>query len=99
MKRKILLRAAAPLLALTLVAGACGSDDDDANGQGAGSDDAPTTPAGETASAETGAATLRAGLTGLLSEHVYLAALATGSALRGDTKGFEAYVAALNGPT
>ena len=30
---------------------------------------------------------------------MYLAALSTGSALRGDTKGFEAYAAALNGPS
>ena len=47
----------------------------------------------------TGAADLRATLTGLLSEHVYLAALATGAALRGDTAAFEAFATALNGPT
>jgi hypothetical protein len=47
----------------------------------------------------TGASTLRAGLTGLLSEHVYLAALATGAALRGDQAGFESFATALNGPT
>lgn len=47
----------------------------------------------------TGAADLRAGLTGLLTEHVYLAALSTGAALRGDTAAFEAFANALNGPT
>ena len=108
MKRRTLAKLVAPLLALTVVAGACGSD-----GEGDG-DAAPTTTAAEShsdmggstngsangaaASATTGAATLRAGLTGLLSEHVYLAALATGAALRGDTKGFEAFATALNGP-
>jgi hypothetical protein len=98
MQRKTLVRVAVPLLALTLVAGACGGDDGNAIGPGASSDTS-TTAAARTASTETGAATLRAGLAGLLSEHVYLAALATGSALRGDTNGFEAYGAALNGPT
>jgi hypothetical protein len=45
------------------------------------------------------AADLRAGLTGLLTEHVYLASEATGAALRGDTKGFDAFATALNGPS
>jgi hypothetical protein len=45
------------------------------------------------------AADLRSGLTGLLTEHVFLAAEATGAALRGDEAGFNAYAAALNGPT
>ena len=104
MKRKTLLRVAAPLLALTLVAGACGDDDETTTAAGAEGSSSETTAApmadkADTASAMTGASTLRAGLTGLLSEHVYLAALATGSALRGDTKGFEAYATALNGPT
>jgi hypothetical protein len=98
MHRKTFLRVAVPLLALTILAGACGGDDEDANGQGVSSD-ATAASAAQAASTETGAATLRAGLTGLLSEHVYLAALATGAALRGDTEGFEAYAAALNGPT
>ena len=101
MKRKTLLRVAAPLLTLSLVAGACGSDDEPQNAaagdQASGSD--TTSPAAEKASVDTGASTLRAGLTDLLTEHVYLAALATGSALRGDNAGFEAYAAALNGPS
>jgi len=92
MRRKLWLRALAPLLALAVLGAACGDDDDDG---AAGS--AQERAAG--AMTETGASTLRAGLTGLLTEHVYLAALATGSALRGDTAGFEAYAAALNGPT
>ena len=95
MKRTTFLRVAGPLLALSLVAGACGSDDKTT--ANAPTDDMSTKTSA--ASTETGAATLRAGLTGLLTEHVYLAALATGAALRGDTKGFEAYGAALNGPT
>ncbi len=95
--RKLPLRLASAAVALALTGAACGSDD---------ADDAASTattlaPAATKSvpSSTTGAATLRAGLTGLLTEHVYLAALATGSALRGDTKGFDAYAAALNGPT
>jgi hypothetical protein len=45
------------------------------------------------------AAGLQAGLTSLLREHVFLAASATGAALRGDTASFEAAAAALNGPS
>ncbi|HEV3401511.1 MAG TPA: hypothetical protein VG078_06775 [Acidimicrobiales bacterium] len=85
-------RLAAPLVAFALLGAACSSDDD--------GNEATTTgekPAAE-ATSLTGASTLRAGLTGLLTEHVYLAALSTGSALRGDTQGFQAYAAALNGP-
>ncbi len=89
MKRKAVLKLAASLLAISMFGAACGSDDNGNNNAGGGGGD-PTT--------ETGAATLRAGLTGLLTEHIYLAALATGSALRGDTGVFEAYAAALNGP-
>ncbi|HYD08560.1 MAG TPA: hypothetical protein VEA78_00550, partial [Acidimicrobiales bacterium] len=105
--RRTTIRIAAPLLALSLLAAACGSDDEDPALSGdatdtteaeSGSDD--TMAEGDTASVttETGAATLRAGLTDLLTEHVYLAALATGAALRGDTPGFEAWATALNGP-
>jgi hypothetical protein len=94
--KKFSLRLASATVALALVGVACG-DDDDATPAGQGSS-ATTAPAAAV-SATSGAATLRAGLTGLLTEHVYLAALATGSALRGDTKGFEAYATALNGPT
>jgi hypothetical protein len=95
MKRKTMLKLGAPLLALALVGAACGDDGDDGVAR-AGPDNSEATLASVTS--ETGASTLRAGLTGLLTEHVYLAALATGSALRGDAKGFDAYAAALNGP-
>jgi hypothetical protein len=93
MKRKTLLKLGIPVLALAVASAACGSDGGDDSATPANADSAaPVT-------STTGASTLRAGLTGLLTEHVYLAALSTGSALRGDTKGFEAYAAALNGPT
>ncbi len=93
--RKVPIRLASAGVALALVGFACGGDSD--SGDSASGQSTPTTaPAPSTT---TGAATLRAGLTGLLTEHVYLAALATGAALRGDTKGFEAFAAALNGPT
>jgi hypothetical protein len=95
--KKFSLRLASATVALALVGVACG-DDDDATPAGQSSS-ATTAPAASAVSATSGAATLRAGLTGLLTEHVYLAALATGSALRGDNKGFEAYATALNGPT
>ena len=94
--KKLPLRLASAAVALALTGAACGSDDKD----DAASTATTLAPAATTApSTTTGAATLRAGLTGLLTEHVYLAALATGSALRGDTKGFDAYATALNGPT
>jgi len=100
-----LIKLGAPLLALSLVVAACGDDDSatsttppsempaDAPGESAdGSGDAAVAPT------DTGAAALRAGLTDLLTEHVYLASLATDAALRGDQAGFEAYATALNGP-
>ena len=111
MKLKYLTQLAVPVVCLSFVAGACGSDSVKTAATtttAAGTTAAPSStvtvagPTTTTKAAPTGdtkAATLRAGLTGLLSEHVYIAALATGSALRGDTKGFEAYAAALNGPT
>ena len=98
MKRKAMIRLAAPLLVVAIFGAACGSDDDG----GATANGSDTTSGSATAAAATsttGASELRAGLTGLLSEHVYLAALATGAALRGDTKAFEANAAALNGPS
>ena len=64
---------------------ACGSEDDSADRMSGESGD------------KVQAASLRPGLTGLLTEHVYLAALATGSALRGDTAGSTLTRAALNG--
>ena len=105
MQRKTLVKLVTPVVALSLLAGACGDDEDGDAAGGAdtteatmGDGDDGDKAEGATVSTDTGAATLRAGLTDLLTEHVYLAALATGSALRGDNGGFEAYAAALNGP-
>ncbi|MGQ0678649.1 MAG: hypothetical protein ACT4OM_03155 [Actinomycetota bacterium] len=98
MTSKKLLRLIAMLMALALFGAACSSGGDSA----APATDEPSAEATAEAAAatsDTGAAALRAGLTTLLQEHVYLASLATGSALRGDTAGFEAYAAALNGPS
>ena len=103
MQRTTFIKLVAPVVALSLLATACGDEGDDGDAA-AGSGSAAAEAASDTSegtatlASETGAATLRAGLTGLLSEHVYLAALATGAALRGDTPAFEAYAAALNGP-
>ena len=102
MRRTTLVKLMAPVLTLSLVAAACGGDDDTADRTettAARSGDGSTTAPAETAPTETGAATLRAELTDLLTEHVYLASLASDAALRGDTASFDAYAAALNGPT
>jgi hypothetical protein len=96
MKRKGLFSLAGVLLAITLVGTACGKSSSRAPAAAASA--TPTTQV-RVVTSTTGASTLRAGLTALLDEHVYLASLATGAALRGDTKGFDAYAAALNGPT
>ena len=102
-KSKRAKAAIAALAMASILGAACGDDNDEAASEGTEQNQAAkTAAAGKTASAEgvdTGAATLRAGLTDLLSEHVYLAALATGAALRGDNAGFESFAAALNGPT
>lgn len=102
MKRNTIIRLAAPLLAFTLVLAACGSDENDATTPDTSHNSMVDTTVDsmvDVASTQTGAATLRAGLTDLLTEHVFLAALATDSALRGDSAGFAAYAGALNGPT
>jgi hypothetical protein len=96
--------AVAALAMLSVLGAACGDDSNDDTAAPKSEQNQPvsTAQSGQAASAkgiDTGAATLRAGLTDLLSEHVYLAALATGSALRGDTAGFEQFANALNGPT
>lgn len=90
-KKKKLFSLLAILLSVALLGGACSSSGDDEAGADNTEEAVPT--------ADTAAADLRSGLTSLLGEHVYLAALATGSALRGDTAGFDAWAAALNGPT
>src|SRR5687768_4272222 len=94
--------AVAALAMMALLGAACGEDDNEAAAPKTENQPASTAQSGQSASAQgvnTGAATLRAGLTDLLSEHVYLAALATGAAVRGDNAGFESFATALNGPT
>jgi hypothetical protein len=100
MHRKALIRTAVPVVALALTAAACGSSGGSKSSD-AGSKTSTTTmgQAQTTAVAsQTGAATLRAKLTSLLDEHVYLASKATGAALRGDMTGFNEWAGALNGP-
>ncbi len=100
MNRKHLIRTAAPVIALALTAAACGSSSSSADKPAKVSSTSSAAPAkSATVASATGAATLRAGLTGLLTEHVELASLATGAALRGDMDAFNLYAAALNGPT
>jgi len=103
MKQRNAKRVATVGVALTLatLTAACGGSSNEGS---APEDTTPVeTTVGESTSVadgpDTGAAELRATLTGLLSEHVYLAALATGAALRGDTPGFTAFATALNGPS
>jgi hypothetical protein len=95
MKRRAFLLA--PLLVVALIGAACGSNNK--SGDSAASPTSSGKADQASATTKTGASDLRAGLTGLLGEHVFLASEATGAALRGDTKTFEAYAAALNGPT
>ena len=90
--RKRWLKMTVVVVAFALIAMACGSEASTMSGNAT---DAPDAPSADLVQA----ADLRSGLTGLLTEHVYLAALATGSALRGDEAGFNAYAAALNGET
>lgn len=85
------MKMSAAVLAFGFIAMACGTEQDKI----AGAANSETTDAPSADKVQ--AVDLRSGLTGLLTEHVYLAALATGSALRGDTEGFDAYAAALNG--
>lgn len=103
LKSKRSKAAVAAVALLSVLGAACGGDsNDEAAPTSEQNQSDSTAQSGEAASAkgvDTGAATLRAGLTDLLSEHVYLAALATGAALRGDTAGFEQFATVLNAPT
>lgn len=89
---RVSLRLAGAVAVLALAGVACGSDGPAAPRRPAAAEATPASPS-------TDAATLRASLTTLLTEHVHLVALSTGAALRGDTQGFDAYASALNGPT
>ncbi len=91
MRRKKFLSAMGLFLVLALAGAACAPGEENGDGAAPSGDDRPA------ATSNTGAATLRAGLTGLLTEHVYVAALATGAALRGDNAAFTQWAAALNG--
>lgn len=86
---KHLLKFVVPLIALSVIGAACGSE----------AETRVATEGGEAQDGKIQATDLRAGLTGLLTEHVYLAAEATGAALRGDSDSFNAYATALNGPS
>ncbi len=99
MNRKNLIRTAAPVIALALTAAACGSSSSSADKPAKTPSTIAAPAKSATVASATGASTLRAGLTGLLTEHVELASLATGAALRGDNDSFTRYAAALNGPT
>ena len=100
MNRKQLIRSAIPIVALALTATACGSSSSTPASSEKPKTTNTSTKATTTAAkgSDTGAATLRAGLTSLLTEHVALAATATDAALRGDTASFTEYATALNGP-
>jgi hypothetical protein len=87
--RRRLLGFAGPMLALSLVAAACGGDEPTPQAAG-------TTPPSQ-ATTDTPAAALRSDLNRLLQEHVFLAATATDAGLAGATDQFEAAAAALDG--
>ena len=98
MHRKALIRTAVPLVALALTAAACGSSSGSKSSDTGNKTSTTTTAQTAAIASQTGAATLRAKLTSLLTEHVYLASKATGAALRGDMPGFNEWAGALNGP-
>ncbi|MEY2417672.1 MAG: hypothetical protein QOG90_352, partial [Actinomycetota bacterium] len=79
------LKLAAVMLALGLTAGACGgnSKTDNAAADSSGHHSATTAAAGAGGGIDTGASSLQSALTSLLQEHVYLAGIATGTALGG----------------
>ena len=111
--RKLLILPTVALCAGGIFVAACSSNDSatttpaaTSQATAAASPSAPAPSAaasGTTTAASMGvdspAATLRATLTSLLQEHVYLTSLATGAALRGDTAGFNAAAAALDTDT
>ncbi len=91
------IRTVAAGIVLALAAAACSSDD---GGSASSPSVQPMSPGDSmsAASIETGAATLRAGLSTLLQEHVYLAGIATGTALQEgpDSDAFAAAAATLD---
>ncbi len=92
MRGRLRTVAVASVAALGLTVAACGGNDDDKK-------KADTTSSVSTqAGTESGASTLRAGLTGLLTEHVYLAGIAinTGVSSGLDSGGFKAAAGTLD---
>jgi hypothetical protein len=84
--KKRILQLAAPLTMVAVLAAACGGDDDDTSASGG--DGTTTTEAagesmaaGDAATVDTPAAELRASLTAMLQEHVYLAGAAIATAV------------------
>jgi hypothetical protein len=88
------LRLAAAGLTLALLGAACGSPNPDASSEGKVDETTTTTIA---KGPDTTAASLRSKLTGLLQEHVYLAAAATGAIVGGRSDEVTAASAALDG--
>ncbi|GIU85375.1 MAG: hypothetical protein KatS3mg008_2150 [Acidimicrobiales bacterium] len=104
-RRRPLVVATSSIVAMSLLLAACGSDEEatdeaattETTEQAATGPKTTEAPEAEAASTDTKAAELRAALTDLLTEHVFLASMATDAALRGDQAAFEAYAGALNG--
>jgi hypothetical protein len=88
-------RLVAALLSLSLLGVACGDDDDSGKTQAGAESTTTTAPVG----ADTAAAVTRTTLHGLLQEHVFVAADASGAALDGRTADFEAAATALGANT
>jgi hypothetical protein len=81
-----LVKAGAGLAMVALLGAACGSDDNEPAASGdptetTSGDSGSSMVSGEAAAVDTGAAELRAGLTALLQEHVYLAGAAIATAV------------------
>jgi hypothetical protein len=98
-KRRLALVPVALLASGALVLTACGGDDEPASATGdrpasTAPADGMDTDGNAVPTSDTKAAALRASLTALLQEHVYLAGIATGTALSGDA--LEAPAAALD---
>jgi 3-keto-L-gulonate-6-phosphate decarboxylase len=75
------LRLAAVVAGLAITTAACGSNDDSNTASDTKATTGTTAAATGAAATKTAAAELRAGLTYLLTEHVYLAGIATGTAI------------------
>jgi hypothetical protein len=90
------VRLLAVVAALAVLGAACGDDNETESASGTNKGEETTTPAGASAGSESAAAQLRSSLTGLLQEHVVLAAAATGAALGGRQSEYDGAAAALD---